>query len=43
MTFFTVVKQWNSLLREVVESPFLEILKAQLDMAWGNCINQTPF
>ena len=27
-----VVKHWNRLLREVVESPFLEVLKRRVDM-----------
>ena len=36
--FFTmrVVKCWNVLPRDVVDAPFLEVIKARLDGALGN-------
>jgi len=38
--FFTirVVKDWNRLPREVVQSPSVEILKSHLDMVLGNLL-----
>lgn len=33
-----VVECWNGLQRVVVEFPFLEILKTQIDMAWSNLL-----
>ena len=38
--FFTqrVVTQWNRLPKEVVDSPFLEALKARLDVALGSLV-----
>ncbi|KFZ59340.1 hypothetical protein N338_02971, partial [Podiceps cristatus] len=40
MKFFTmqVVKYWNRLPREVVETPSLDMFKARLDVALGNLI-----
>lgn len=38
-----VVKQWNRLLREVMESPFLELLKNRVDMAMSNMLLLTLF
>lgn len=37
--FFTkrVTEHWNKLLREIVESPFLDILKTCLDAFLCNC------
>lgn len=34
----TVVKHWNRLLREVVDSPSLQTLKVRLGMALSNLI-----
>lgn len=44
-TLFTVMvmKHWNSLPRETVESPSLKILKSQLDMALSNMLRLTLF
>ncbi|KFV11621.1 hypothetical protein N340_04219, partial [Tauraco erythrolophus] len=38
--FFTVrvVRYWNRLPREVVDSPSLEVFKARLDEALGNLV-----
>lgn len=33
-----VVRQWNRLLRKVVESPFLEMFKIHVDMTLGDMI-----
>lgn len=32
------VKHWNRLPREVVDSPFLEVIKARLDGALSNLV-----
>jgi len=34
----TVVRCWNRLLREVMDSPFLEVFKARLDGALGSLV-----
>ena len=41
--FFTarVIEYWNSLPREVEDSPSLEILKTQLDTAMSNLLQLT--
>ncbi|KFQ90723.1 hypothetical protein Y956_15858, partial [Nipponia nippon] len=38
--FFTmrVVRRWNSLLREAVDAPSLEVFKARLDGALSNLV-----
>jgi len=36
LTLVRVVKHWNSLLREAVESPSLEIFRSHLVMVLGN-------
>ena len=35
-----MVRHWNGLPSDVVEAPSLETLKARLDKALGNLINQ---
>ena len=37
-----VIERWHRLLREVVESPSLEIFRSCLDMALGNQLWVTP-
>lgn len=37
-----IVKHWNRLPREVLEFPFLEVFKTQLDKVPGNLLSLTP-